>query len=66
MTGMEGSECNHTAKFLGNRLTSFLAFLRRLGSLCKAGVQPGSGLAVVAEEERGDRPSGALKTFKTL
>lgn len=32
----------------GNNLTSFLAFLRGLGLLGEAGVQPGSGLAVVA------------------
>lgn len=42
-------------------LTSFLAFLRRLGLLGKAGVQPGSGLAVVAEVQRGDRALGAVK-----
>ncbi len=44
-------------------LTSFLAFLRRLGLLCKAGVQPGGGLAVVAEVQRTGRALGAGKTM---
>jgi len=36
------------------RLTSFLAFLGRLCLLGEAGVQPGRGLAVVTEVQRGD------------
>lgn len=49
-------------------LTSFFAFLWRLGFLGEAGVQPGSGFAVVTEVHRGDRALGKekliLKTFK--
>ena len=48
-------------------LTSFLAFLRRLCLLGEARVQPGSGLAVVTEIQRGDTALGAgKKTFKML
>lgn len=41
-------------------LTSFVTFLRRLGLLGKAGVQPGSGLAVVTEVQRGNRDLGMV------
>ena len=44
-------------------LTSFLAFLRRFGLLGEAGVQPGGGLAVVTEVQRGDRAVGAAGMY---
>lgn len=40
-------------KLFPKYLTSFLAFLRRFGLLGKAGVQPGGGLAVVTEAQKG-------------
>lgn len=44
------SKCyDHTATFFTYCLTSFFAFLRRLGLLGEAGVQPRCRLAVVAE-----------------
>lgn len=42
-------------------LTSFLAFLRRLGFLGEAGVQPSSGLAAVTEIQRGSMASGSVQ-----
>lgn len=50
-----------------SRLTSFLAFLRRLGLLGEAGVQPGRGLAVVTEiQKKGDGALGAGKKKKRI
>lgn len=47
-------KCSRQAeKLFPKRLTSFLAFLRRFGLLGKAGVQPGGGLAVVTEVQKG-------------
>lgn len=43
------------------RLTSFFAFLRGLGLLGKARVQPSGGLTVVTEIQRGTRASGTVK-----
>lgn len=58
--GLKGMSATKFSRYC---LTSFLAFLRRLGLLGEAGVQPGCGLAVVTEAQRGDRASGAVKTF---
>lgn len=43
------------------RLTSFFAFLRGLGLLGKAGVQPSGSLTIVTEIQRGKGASGAVK-----
>lgn len=64
--GSVGVHANVTSASTACRycLTSFVTFLRRLGLLGKARVQPGSGFAVVTEVQRGDRVFGTGKSFQ--
>lgn len=72
VNGPVGHKClcklNYSKTICRYHLTSFLAFLWRLGLFGEAGVQPSSGFAVVTEVKRGERALGKvkliLKTFR--